>query len=107
VHDQPRDGSAVERHEVVVPDGAKADSYFFKNKSVFVDHRYDFDYFVGKMKYTNLRPTKANPTYWEVGVRLRAGSPYAADILSLAEEDGIGCSIGSSETWKLLSTLGS
>jgi hypothetical protein len=83
-----------EDDEVVIPGGAKAGSYFFKNRSVFVDHRYDFDYFVGKMRYAELRPTKANATHWEVGVRLREGSPYSRDIMALAEEDGVGCSIG-------------
>ena len=80
--------------EVIVAAGAAPDSYFFKNRSVFVDHWYDLSSFVGKVRRFIPRPNESNQTSWEVQIRLNKDHPFTPMILSLAEDGGIGSSIG-------------
>lgn len=84
-----------ESGEIVVPSGAVPDSYFFTVKSVFVDHWYDFDRLIGTARTWAARPSAANHKYWEVRVRVHAkNNPLCDDVLTVAREAGIGCSIG-------------
>ncbi len=79
--------------EVVLPQGAKPDSYFFSNRSVFVDHWYGHENTVGALRYAKMYPDAANPLGWRTRVSIRSG-PLGDDILSAAREMGIGASIG-------------
>ena len=80
--------------EVVVAGGVDRDSYFFKNRSCFIDHQYDMANFIGKARAIIPRPTKDSPTAWEVHIRVQKTHPHAEGILSLAREGQIGSSIG-------------
>ena len=80
--------------EVIVAAGAKADSYFFRNKSVFIDHQYDMDHFVGNARRITPLPNAGSPTAWRVQVRLHKGHPHTPSILELAGDGLIGSSIG-------------
>ncbi len=73
---------------------APADSYFLENKSVFLDHEYDMDHFIGKLR--RLHPMKAagRLTGWEAVVRLHNDHPHTPTVLDLAADGLIGSSIG-------------
>ena len=85
--------------EVIVPSGAVASSYFFKNRSVFVDHEYAYERAVGKARYFNPYPSKADHRQWRVGIRHRpkGENPLSDDIRELALRGEIGTSIGFAE----------
>lgn len=82
--------------EVVVPSGVDESSYFFKNGSVFVDHRYDADAYVGKLRSYTPWPSKEKHRAWKVGIRHRpmGESALSDDLLKVARRGDIGTSIG-------------
>lgn len=71
-----------------------ADSYFLENRSVFLDHEYDMDHFIGKVR--RLIPMKAGSRLvgWEASVRLHKDHPHTPTVLDLAADGLIGSSIG-------------
>lgn len=78
--------------EVLIPGGADT-SYLTANRSVFVDHWYDLDHCVGKVKELRRDPATGN---WVVDVRMLANSPfpYVGAVVSMANDVGIGMSVG-------------
>jgi hypothetical protein len=80
--------------DVVLAGGVDRDSYFFTNKSVFVDHAYDLSNLIGKARRIIPRPSLDGVKQWDVHVRLLKDHPHSASILELAEEGLIGSSIG-------------
>lgn len=78
--------------EVVMPAGADL-TYFEANKSIFVDHEYTHDKWVGKMR--RLAPVKIGDEHraWKVVMQARR-TPLGDEMLTVAREMGIGCSIG-------------
>lgn len=78
--------------EVLLPGGADT-SYLTANRSVFVDHWYDLDHCVGKVKEIRRDPATGS---WVVDVRMLANSPfpYVGAVVSMASDVGIGMSVG-------------
>lgn len=85
--------------EVIVPEGCRFD-YLNRNRKIFADHQYDLQHCVG-----TLRNLKAVATVSERGLRTTAWqaliyilplehNPLGDDILTIAQEAGIGLSIG-------------
>lgn len=76
--------------EIVIPSGANT-SYFFNNRKIFVDHQLGTEHCVGVLHSANLKPNG-----WLVRLRMFSlpGNPLPDDILTIAREAGIGCSIG-------------
>lgn len=83
------------QREVVVPAGADP-AYFTENRSVFLDHCYYWQNFVGKMRGLAPFPSPRNHKQWRVNVAILklASNPVCDDILVVAEEWGLGASIG-------------
>ena len=79
--------------EIVLPGGAKPDSYFFVNKAVFLDHWYGHENCIGVMRNARMFPDDITPTGWRVRLSVRSG-PLGDDILTATREMGIGSSIG-------------
>lgn len=79
--------------EVVIPDGAAADSYFFRNRKVFLDHSYEYASLVGALRSHALIDRPDGGKAWRVRIHVRT-SPLGDDILTAADEVGIGTSIG-------------
>lgn len=81
--------------EVVVPRGVRADSYFFRNKSVFVDHRYEYTMLAAKYRsHVFLTLTSGVEA---INCRVRMCNPIndlRRDIIVVARESGIASSIG-------------
>lgn len=81
--------------EVVVPEGADT-GYFFRNRSIFVDHQYTADRMIGKLRSAAPR-YKPDGTQkgWLIRVHVLdlPNNPLPDDILTAAEH-GIGASIG-------------
>lgn len=82
-------------HEVVVPSGGDM-AYYLKNRAIFVDHRYDFNYHVGTMRSISPYPSSKRHKGWMNRVHIFDGlkNPMAEDVLTVARSVGIGCSIG-------------
>jgi hypothetical protein len=86
-------------NEVVVPGGADW-SYLDANKKVFVDHITDFEHTVGVIRNRTARTVLTQDSSeieaWTVTIHVLESkkAPYGDDILALAEEAGIGLSIG-------------
>lgn len=78
--------------EVVVPGGADT-SYFFQNRSIFVDHQYDVTRCVGKLRKAIAYPSASNHRAWKVRVSV-ANTEIGDDVLEIARVGGIGSSIG-------------
>lgn len=81
--------------EVVVPSGADT-GYFFANRKIFLDHDYTFDKCVGVLRAAAPRPSAKDHRAWMCHLHIYdlSRSPYGNDILTIAEEGGIGTSIG-------------
>ena len=81
--------------EVVLPGGAAKDSYFFRNKRVFVDHYSDTAHYVASMRDTKIIKMGTR-TGWQVRVAFLKGlrNPLADDVWAMCEQDGMGVSIG-------------
>ena len=79
--------------EVVLPGGADPASYFYTNKSVFLDHHYRSDWLVGKMR--NVSPIMAGGVHkgWAIDIQV-VSTPFALDVWTIIREVGIGTSIG-------------
>lgn len=84
-----------EHDEVVVPSGSQPKSYFEKNRSVMLDHQHPTAFLVGKARNFKkiLDPTTGRHRGWVVGVDV-VRTQLGEDILNIAKEHGIGCSIG-------------
>lgn len=83
--------------EVVVPEGLDGKEYFFKNKKIFVDHRYEFSNCVGMMRSARLAKTMTGTTGWMVRFRVLSmpGNDLPDAVLTCAREGfGPGFSIG-------------
>lgn len=80
--------------EVVIAGGVEKDSYFFRNRSCFIDHQYDMDHAIGTLRNRQAIPTASKPSGWKVGIRLNMEHRHAPMILRLAREGSIGSSIG-------------
>lgn len=80
--------------EVVIAGGVDPKSYFFTNKSVFIDHQYDIANFIGNARRVLPRPDAKSPTAWVVQVRLHKAHQYTPTIMELAADGLIGSSIG-------------
>lgn len=81
------------QQEVVVPSGADK-SYFELNGKVFADHCYMIPDIIGY--YRSASPFMRADTGqagWKVRIQMR-NTPTANDILEIAQEDGLGWSIG-------------
>jgi len=81
---------------VVLPTGNIKDSYFERNRAVMVDHRHDLTALVGKARVpfgSITDEASGRQRGWKVRVTM-VETPLANDILSIAREHGIGCSIG-------------
>lgn len=76
--------------EVVDPDGADT-TYIDRNRQIFSDHRYDTEYAVGSLRYTERTPKGYAQL---VNLRRLTKSPLADDIWTIATDVGIGASIG-------------
>lgn len=87
--------------EVVLPDGGIFD-YLARNAKVFADHSYDHAYLVGGIRMHKQGmplapwPSATNQRGWSmrVGVMRDYPFPTADAILKIAEQHGIGASIG-------------
>jgi len=84
-----------EHDEVVVASGSQDNSYFHKVRSVMLDHEHSFGYLVGKARHPKkqLDHTTGRHKGWVVRVDI-VKTPLGDDVLSIAREHGIGCSIG-------------
>lgn len=80
--------------EVVIASGVRPDSYFFRNRSVFLDHTYDIDSHIGNARRFVPRPTKGSPSMWEVHVKLIKDHRHTPKIMDLCRSGDIGTSIG-------------
>lgn len=80
--------------EVVVAGGVRPDSYFFRNRSVFLDHQYDIDSHIGNARRFVAKPTEGNPSMWEVHCKLIKDHRHTKKIMDLCREGSIGTSIG-------------
>lgn len=80
-------------NEVVVPAGLRGEGYFFRNRKIFVDHRYDLGSAVGKLRSAVPFPSPKNQRGWRIRVHIAKG-PLGDDVLTVAREIGIGASIG-------------
>lgn len=81
--------------EVVKPEGADT-SYFFNNRSIFVDHYYDFEHCVGKLRSALPISKGGVQTGWRITFHLfpLKKNPFAADIETFARDNALACSIG-------------
>lgn len=70
------------------------DSYFLENKSVFLDHQYDMDNFIGKCRRVTPISVGGRATGWYASVRLNKDHRHAATVMDLAADGLIGSSIG-------------
>lgn len=84
--------------EVIVQDGCDA-SYFMRNKTVFLDHVYDFEHSVGKVRTVNLKTDRSGKRIVarSISVMVRKGA-LGDEILRVAGDIGIGFSIGFNAT---------
>lgn len=80
-------------NEVVVPSGLRGEAYFFKNRKIFADHRYDIGSVIGTLRSATPFPSPKNQRGWRIRVYV-ARTPLGDDTLTLAREIGIGASIG-------------
>lgn len=79
--------------EVVVPDGALQDSYFFDNRNVFVDHEVEESFAVAKVRSWYKRPASGQARRWEV--RMKFGTHPVAEAMWQIARDGLfGSSVG-------------
>jgi hypothetical protein len=85
--------------EVVVPVGADT-SYFFRVGSCYIDHQYDFGSCVGKLRSAQPIVSNGEQTGWKchIGILPLTKSPYADDVLVMAQNGGVGVSIGFNAT---------
>lgn len=84
--------------EVIVPAGADM-TYYDKNRQNFMDHKYDSGFCVGYMRSIKSFPDHSksiNQRGWTNRSTIYKGmrSPYADDLMTMARQGGIGCSIG-------------
>ena len=81
--------------EVVVPEGARTD-YFFQNRSIFVDHMYDFEHCIGKLRSASPIKSGGVQTGWRVRFHVPPleKNPDAADIVTFAKDGALSSSIG-------------
>lgn len=79
--------------EVVVPGGADT-TYFATNRKVFGDHQYGLLDVVGICRSIDPIVRGGSQKGWRVKVYMLPGNAIADAVLALADEDGIGCSIG-------------
>lgn len=80
------------QNEVVVPSGADT-AYFRKNGNVFADHQTNMDCWVGKLRDMSPSPSAREFKSWKVGIWCRK-TELGDDILTMANEGGVGVSIG-------------
>jgi hypothetical protein len=80
--------------EVVVPSGADT-SYFFANRKVYVDHCTNTPACVGTLRSAVLRQVNGREA-WQVRIGLYGfkNNPLVEDIWTIAQDGGIGVSIG-------------
>jgi hypothetical protein len=79
--------------EVVVPGGAVMD-YFDKNKAIFLDHRYESEYVVGKMRTVSKILQDGKMVGWKIRVRM-APNELASDIIKMVNAgQAPGASVG-------------
>lgn len=79
--------------EVVLPAGAAPSSYFFTNKSVFLDHHYQTDRMVGKMRAYSPLMVQGAQRGWMIDIQI-ISTPLGLDTWTIIREAGIGTSIG-------------
>lgn len=85
-----------EHDEVVVASGSQPGSYFERVRSVMVDHEHGTGYMVGKARMPLGKvkdPATGRHRGWKVTVAM-LDTPLGNDLLKIAREHGIGCSIG-------------
>ena len=82
--------------EVVVPAGASPESYFFRNKKLFIDHDPDVKNCIGSMRSCRPFPSMADHRQWRVRCHIyrNMGNELADFVWKMATTDGIGVSIG-------------
>ena len=82
--------------EVVIPSGANLD-YFMKNASIFVDHNYEVEHCVGKMRHTvPFMGSDGIQSGWKIAWQLYplTKNKYVEDLRVFAKEGDLSCSIG-------------
>lgn len=81
--------------EVVLPQGCDW-SYLKRNKKLFVDHKYDIEHCVASYRTMVPYPSAQAIKGWQLRGRLFSDLPYPAAeaVRKIAEQDGIGISIG-------------
>ena len=79
--------------EVVEPAGAVMD-YFDKNKAIFLDHRYEAEYVVGKMRTVSQVLQDDKVVGWKIRVRM-APTELASDVIKMVNAgQAPGASVG-------------